>query len=274
MFDSNTQAADKSDAAKPATEKPTTKPAEGTVTKPQPTPTVATQMSAAGTSETDVEGESLTVEPLVSAKILRYADRLVRRYDTNHDSQLQQSEWKAMRGDPRLADFDSDGIITLEEIARRVARYGYRRKIRLISKPLEVSTPSPTLLQPITTPVTDEKASETAPADKPAGGESSPNVTEQVPPKHDYRPGQRFYVAPRHRVQGLPGWFTNRDANGDQQISMAEFASKATQSDMKEFARYDANGDGVITAKECAGKASSDTSTLPKSSDEGEKKSP
>ncbi|MEA1950935.1 MAG: hypothetical protein U9N87_06090 [Planctomycetota bacterium] len=269
--------AEKPSAHKPAIEKVAAEKTNGkvsnatTATKPVPSPTVATEMSAANTSRNETDGESQPLEPPVSAKILRYADRLVRRYDTNRDLQLQQNEWKAMRGDPRLADFDGDGIITLEELARRVARYGYRRKIRLIPKTLEVATPSPTLLQPITTAATDEKAAEPATAEKPAASQSTPNVTDQAPAKHDFRSGQRFYVAPRHRMQGLPGWFASRDANGDQQLTMAEFASKATQSDMKEFARYDANGDGVITAKECAGKSPSATPTPPPSSTDGDK---
>ncbi len=231
-----------------------------TATTPAPTPTVATEMSAADTSETEANGRSEPTEPPILAKILRYADRLVRRYDTNRDSQLQQSEWKAMRGDPRLADLDGDGVITLEEMARRIAHYGYRRKIRLIPKSLEVATPSPTLLQPMTSAATDEKVGESMPAAEPAAAEATSSVNDAAATKRDFRPGQRFYVAPRHRVQGLPGWFVDRDTNGDQQLSMAEFAPKATQSDVKAFARYDANGDGVITAKECAGKASSTAS--------------
>ena len=232
---------------------------------PAPTPTVATEMSAADTSQSGADdgadGESGPSEPPVSAKILRYANRLVSRYDTNRDSQLQQSEWQAMRGDPRLADLDSDGVITLDEMARRVADYSYRRKIRLIPKGLDVATPSPTLLQPMTSAATDEKAGGSMPGQKAVAAEATPSATDQAPVKHDFRPGQRFYVAPRHRVHGLPGWFVGRDANGDQQLSMAEFAPKATQSDMKEFARYDTNGDGIITAKECVDKASSPTPT-------------
>lgn len=237
--------------------------------RPEPTPTVAKEMPAADTLQSEADGESETVEPPVSAKILRYIDRLVRRYDTSRDAKLQQSEWKAMRGDPRLADFDGDGIISLEEMARRVARYGYRRKIRLIPKSTEVVTPSPTLLLPMTSSATDVKADESKTTAEPSAAQPTPNVTDQAPAKHDFRPGQRFYVSPKHRVQGLPGWFVNRDANGDQQLSMAEFASKASQSDMKEFGSYDANGDGVITAKECAGKASSPAP--PTSSTDGQK---
>ncbi len=274
-FCSVAQAADKPSSDKPAAKKSATeKPAEKTAAAKQtPIPSVATEMSAAVAPLNKTEDAGEQVEPPVSAKILRYADRLIRRYDTNQDSKLQQNEWKAMRGNPLLADFDGDKIITIEEMARRIARYGYRRKIRLIPKTLEVETTSELpLLQPVTTAVADEKTTESATADKPgASAESTPSVTNQAPAKHDFRPGQRFYVAPRHRVQGLPGWFTNRDANGDQQLTMSEFASKATQSDHNEFARLDANGDGVITAKECAGKTPSATPAKPPSSTDDKK---
>jgi hypothetical protein len=49
---------------------------------------------------------------------------------------------------------------------------------------------------------------------------------------------------------------------------MAEFAPKATQTDIDEFARYDANGDGLITAKECAG---ANKAAAPKAADAGRK---
>ncbi len=231
---------------------------------PTPTPTVATEMSAADGSQAEpADGQAAPTELPVSAKILRYASRLIRRYDTNRDSQLQENEWRAMRGDPRLADIDSNGLITHDEMARRIADYGYRRKIRLIPKSLETAAPSPApaLLQPMTTSPTEKETDEPMPNDKPAAAEDTLNVTEQAAAKHDFRPGQRFYVAPRHRVQGLPGWFHSRDAKGDQQLSVSEFAPKATQSDIKEFSRHDTNGDGVITAKECVRKAASPTST-------------
>ncbi len=42
-----------------------------------------------------------------------------------------------------------------------------------------------------------------------------------------------------------------RDADGDGQLTQAEFAPKATPADLEEFGKYDLNGDGVITPKEC-----------------------
>ena len=51
--------------------------------------------------------------------------------------------------------------------------------------------------------------------------------------------------------EGLPSWFSRSDANGDGQISMAEFSSKLTEKDAQDFMKIDGNSDGVITANEC-----------------------
>jgi hypothetical protein len=49
---------------------------------------------------------------------------------------------------------------------------------------------------------------------------------------------------------GLPSWWTSRDADGDGQISMAEYASKWTDKEIQDFKKYDGNGDGFITQNE------------------------
>ncbi|MGQ9576396.1 MAG: hypothetical protein ACUVUC_13865 [Thermoguttaceae bacterium] len=46
-------------------------------------------------------------------------------------------------------------------------------------------------------------------------------------------------------------WFIQRDANQDGQVSMAEYASRWTESLVAEFNRFDANRDGLIEPKEC-----------------------
>ena len=66
--------------------------------------------------------------------------------------------------------------------------------------------------------------------------------------------GKRSYrvLTPAERLpKGLPDWFTQKDANGDGQISMSEYSSTWTDEAAAEFAKYDLNNDGVITAAEC-----------------------
>ncbi len=65
------------------------------------------------------------------------------------------------------------------------------------------------------------------------------------------RKSYRFLTAAERLPKGLPEWFTTNDANGDGQISMAEFATNWNDAKVEEFLRYDLNGDGIITAAEC-----------------------
>jgi len=64
------------------------------------------------------------------------------------------------------------------------------------------------------------------------------------------RVGSRFLSPAERLPRGLPDWFKRNDANGDGQVSMAEFTDSWTESKLKEFEKYDLNGDGVITAQE------------------------
>lgn len=69
------------------------------------------------------------------------------------------------------------------------------------------------------------------------------------------RKGYRFLTAAERLPQGLPEWFAGKDANGDGQVSMAEYARSWTDAVAAEFARYDLNNDGLITPQECLAKA-------------------
>jgi hypothetical protein len=95
-------------------------------------------------------------------------------------------------------------------------------------------------------------------ASKSAGsGAATASVSGPVPanvvrsPSTSLRKGIRF-LRPNERLpKGLPDWFRTKDANGDGQISMAEFAAEWTPAAEAEFLRYDLNGDGFITPDEC-----------------------
>lgn len=93
-------------------------------------------------------------------------------------------------------------------------------------------------------------ASTTAPVNPPDISPSS-NSGESAPGKALVRKSGRFLTAKERLPQGLPDWFIQKDADGDGQISMAEFASEWTPEKVREFESYDRNHDGFITASEC-----------------------
>jgi len=66
--------------------------------------------------------------------------------------------------------------------------------------------------------------------------------------------GYRFLTPAERLPEGLPEWFAGKDANGDGQVSMAEYARSWTDAVAAEFARYDLNDDGLITPQECLAK--------------------
>jgi len=61
----------------------------------------------------------------------------------------------------------------------------------------------------------------------------------------------RLRTAEERLPAGLPDWFTERDADGDGQVMMSEYASDWTDELVAEFNGFDANRDGVIAPQEC-----------------------
>jgi Ca2+-binding EF-hand superfamily protein len=54
------------------------------------------------------------------------------------------------------------------------------------------------------------------------------------------------------RPSGGPGWWTERDANKDGQVTLGEFLTGDSLNQIKEFEGYDINRDGIVTAPEAA----------------------
>jgi hypothetical protein len=87
-----------------------------------------------------------------------------------------------------------------------------------------------------------------------ASSSQSTSASSDPPPDSPKRTGPKSgrFLTPKERLaKGLPDWFLDKDADGDGQIGMAEFASRWTQDAAAEFDRYDLNHDGIITAAEC-----------------------
>jgi hypothetical protein len=186
----------------------------------------------------------------IASKVVRYAQRLVRTYDRNGNGQLEQPEWQTMHGAPAQADLNHDGTITTEELARYVADYGRRRRIRLLPQPGDLVD-----LPPLLNPTTAEAAAgaKTPPKEAPAAG---PAAAEEPPatastPKQPRRRDTKFYVPPERLPSGLPDWFLARDRDGDGQLTISEYSPKNLPAELQQFQQLDRDGDGVLTAAEC-----------------------
>lgn len=175
----------------------------------------------------------------IPAKVRRYAEKLITRYDLDGNGTLEPVEWLQMRGDPRNDDLNGDEKLTAEELAIRIAVYGHRRFIRLmpgrrVEEPMAMADPANA------TTATNEA---TAAAEAAAALEAE---------REKRLRSRQFYVRSSRLPSGLPEWFVEGDTNGDAQMSMAEFSAKWSSSELDRFDTYDHDGDGIITAQECA----------------------
>lgn len=179
----------------------------------------------------------------VPAKVLRYAHWIVLKYDENGNEQLEQDEWKWMRGNPQLVDSNSDGVITVEEFTNHVARYGLRRNIRLA---LPKDAPSADDYEPM--PGTDGESDAARKSKAQTPRAAVPKASVKAP-----KSGRttKFYVPTTRLPKGLPDWFRQRDKDGDGQVTLAEYSPGASDTALREFTRYDRNRDGVVTPEEC-----------------------
>ncbi|MBC8873627.1 MAG: hypothetical protein H8E44_29675 [Planctomycetes bacterium] len=176
----------------------------------------------------------------------------MRGHDLNRDGVLDEGEWNnMMERKRRMADTSQDGAITPAEFAEYVAKYGYRRRIRLMPALQEGRDQMPSLLSPNATPSYRERAGLAR-----SGVEASrPNG--QTQPKSDATSAKKSRIPRKYTVsrtslpKGLPSWFILRDTDGDAQLTLAEYARDASETSIKEFTRYDGNGDGVVTPQEC-----------------------
>ncbi len=164
--------------------------------------------------------ELLAVE--VTAADTREAEELLRRSDRNRDNFLSGDEisnrWP---GNPLDFDRDGDGRLSVSELAVRAARLR------------------------VTTAAVNSNRDRNRSRDR--GGEQR----EQSEPVDPYNGRRSFAMSSRQLPAGIPAWFTAKDLDGDQQVSMAEYAQVWTAERVDEFLAFDLNQDGYITAIEC-----------------------
>ena len=169
-------------------------------------------------------------------RTLRYAEGLLKQYDSNKDGILQRDEWSKMRSESQKADRDGNGLITKEELAAQLADYSKGRS--------SGSTSGSSGSGSSTSGSSYGSRSSSSGSSASGGTKSLSKGTVKT-----YR-----FLAPAERLpSGLPDWFTRNDGNGDGQISMAEFSTSWDDQRAAEFTRWDRNGDGLVTPKEAIG---------------------
>lgn len=163
--------------------------------------------------------------PAIDSRIRRYAESLMRQYDKNKNGVLEKDEWMQMRGTWHDADTNGDGTITLDELSAKLGQYSGRSSSSSSS---------------------GSSSSESARNSSSGSGATPSSASRDTSARKSYR-----FLTPQERLpQGLPDWFVRKDADGDGQVTMAEYSHTWSNSLAEEFARYDRNGDGVVTPEE------------------------
>lgn len=209
-----------------------------------------------GSSGSSGAGVSQAVLNQIDERIRGYATGLMKRYDKNGNGILDQDEVSQMRGDWKSTDANGDGRLTVEELMTRFASY----RARYVSRAGDSTTPTSSSStsssyysrpsysgssgSPTPTGASYSSASTPAASTSAAGQPPSATGTE---PRRPYR----FLTATERLPAGLPEWFARKDANGDGQVSLAEYSDSLSDAVAADFARYDLNNDGMITAQEC-----------------------
>jgi Ca2+-binding EF-hand superfamily protein len=148
--------------------------------------------------------------------IRQQAKSLLNQYDDNKNGKLEREEWSKMHRRHWTADQNHDGVITLDEMTAHLSQ------LNNVRAPVAVKADR----RPGSTP--------------PSSGSGAPTGS----PYH-------FRSATERLPEGLPDWFAQKDADGDGQVTMAEYSVSWSEEKVREFRRFDLNDDGVITPKEC-----------------------
>lgn len=139
------------------------------------------------------------------------ARSMMAQHDANKNGRLEKKEWTKLRGNPGAADKNRDGVLSMDELASHLVSYGKREK----------------------DPTAPRKANRKTKSTKKSTAKT-------------YR-----FLSPHERLpKGLPAWFTEKDRNGDGQLTFREFTTRLSQSKLDEFNALDLNRDGLLVPKE------------------------
>jgi Ca2+-binding EF-hand superfamily protein len=172
------------------------------------------------------------------ARLRDYAKGLLNRYDDNKSGVLEKDEWKEMKPEYHAADTNKDNVITLDELAAKLAGFGQSNGS---------STPSTT---PAASTPANATASNQPPQKRQWWAKESGKTGDKE--KGDKQPKPyRTLTATERLPKGLPDWFARNDLDADGQIMLSEYLTSPSETLVAEFVKYDTNGDGIITAAEC-----------------------
>ncbi len=195
--------------------------------------------SSSSTKPSSSGGSGSGSSGAIDDRTMKFAEGLLRQYDTNKDGILQRDEWSKMRSETQKSDRDGNGLITKEEIAAQLADYSKGRSSGSSGSSSGTSSSSGS----------GASGSGYSYGSRPSSSGSSASGGVKSGTVKTYR-----FLAPAERLpSGLPDWFTRNDGNGDGQISMAEFSTSWDDQRAAEFTRWDRNGDGLVTPKEAIG---------------------
>lgn len=204
-------------------------------------------MSGVGSTRTTSTGSS---SGAVDERYRSYSANMLKRYDKNGNGALDREEWSQLRGEWwKSADANGDGTITVDEIIARLA--GYRSRFQSRSSTTTSSTtssyssPSTTSSSPVAT------SSSSSATNSPSTSNASTATSTTSSPAPVVRKPYRFLTPAERLPAGLPDWFARKDANGDGQVTLAEFSDSLSDEVVAEFSKYDLNNDGAITPQEC-----------------------
>jgi hypothetical protein len=183
-----------------------------------------------------------------SPKVLRYCQRVLEQLGAEVGRGLPLELWPAGHGDAGDWDTDGDGHLSARELASRIQEYARNRSLRMLAAP-----PPPRTADPREEEVEKELTGE----DLLQRGENGPRGTGDAPETElgtsvpaGAATDAIYQVAPSRLAAGVPPWFSERDRDGDGQLTLAEFAPEPTGAAIREFRRLDWNNDGVITLEE------------------------